>query len=759
MSFDVEKLYSLLPAIYRIRDIEIAERTQLLTPTELARLKVLRDQDPRTAKGQKELDALEAKRQNGPLKSLLAVIAEQTAVLEQNFDQLYDDLFIETCAEWVVPYIGDLVGARGITAFPGASFTQRSIVANTLAYRRRKGTAAALEQLAQDVTDWPASVVEYFQLLATTQYLNHLRPANLSVANIRDVAALESIDTPFDSVTRNLDVRRIATQRGKYNIPNIGVFIYRLQDYPITTAPAYRFDDYRYLFDVLGKDTQLFNRREKELEISHLAEPINVPRPLRRRAMGRALETFYGAEDHSGDKSVLIEVDGKQVLPPEPSSGNPTPPKLRDLITICDLSDLKDKNNNVVTGLNGKAVWAHAPNHKIAIDPELGRIAFPIKSPPEVPVDVRVSYRYGFAMDMGGGEYERASTFASDDPPVRVPKDHLVLQDALDQIKLSGGVVEVETNDRFFETPNISAGPTHGTKIEFRAADHKRPAIVLPGDGSGDLIITGGPNSEVTLNGWLIGGGRLLVPATDADGNKNGLRRLRLVHCTLAPGPIATFEIPHAVSIAAQTADPRLLVEIPDVLVEIDRCIVGPIRAVRGAEVHITDSIIDASAPDEIAFQGTTEDVGASIRIENSTMIGKLFAQTIEYASNTIFLGELGPGDSWLAPVRAERLQQGCVRFSFVPAGSQVPRRHRCQPATSADAARVRPRFTSLRYGDAGYCQLSPVCAAEITRGADDGSEMGAFHNVYEPRRTANLRAALDEYLRFGLEAGIFYAS
>jgi len=759
MSFDVEKLYSLLPAIYRIRDIEIAERTQLLTPAELTRLQSLRGQDTRTAKEQQELEGLEAKQHNGPLRSLLSVIAEQTAVLEQNLDQLYDDLFIETCAEWVVPYIGDLVGARGITAFPGASFTQRAIVANTLAYRRRKGTAAALEQLAQDVTDWPASVVEYFQLLATTQYLNHLRPTNLSVANIRDLAALESINTPFDSVPRNLDVRRIASQRGKYNIPNIGIFLYRLGDYPITSAPAYRFDDQRYLFDVLGKDIQLFNRHQKEDEISHLAEPINVPMPIKRRAMDRALETYYGAEDRSGDKSVLLEIDGRQVVPPDASSGNPNPPKLRDLITICDLSDLKDQNGDVVTDLSGKAVWAHAPKNKIAIDPELGRIALPIKSPPQVVTDLRVSYRYGFAVDMGGGQYERASTFASDDAPVKVPgSPPLTLQDALDQIKTSGGVVEVETNNQFFETPHISAGTTHGATVELRAADHRRPTIILPGDASGDLIISGGPNSEVTLNGWLIGGGRIRVPAVDADGNKNRLRRLRLVHCTLAPGPIAAFEIPD-VNIAAQTAAPRLVIEIPDVLVEIDRCIVGPIRAVRGAEVHITDSIVDASAPDEIAFKGTTEDAGAAVHIENSTVIGKLFAQTIEYASNTIFLSELSAGDSWPAPVRAERLQQGCVRFSFVPAGAQVPRRHRCQPATSADAARVRPRFTSLRYGDAGYCQLSPACPPEIARGADDGSEMGAFHSLYEPRRAANLRAALDEYLRFGLEAGIFYAS
>ena len=43
-------------------------------------------------------------------------------------------------------------------------------------YRRRKGTASMLEQLARDVTGWPARVVEFFELLTTTQYMNHVRP-------------------------------------------------------------------------------------------------------------------------------------------------------------------------------------------------------------------------------------------------------------------------------------------------------------------------------------------------------------------------------------------------------------------------------------------------------------------------------------------------------------------------------------------------------------------------------------------------------
>ena len=131
----------------------------------------------------------------------------------------------------------------------------------------------------------------------------------------------------------------------------------------------------------------------------------------------------------------------------------------------------------------------------------------------------------------------------------------------------------------------------------------------------------------------------------------------------------------------------------------------------------------------------------------------------MELASNTIFFADLEPRDLWPVPVNAERLQAGCVRFSYVPPGSRLPRLYRCQPANIDDAARVQPVFTSLRYGDAGYCQLNQLCAVEIRQGADDQAEMGAFHDLYQPQREANLSSSLDEYLRFGLEAGIFLAS
>ncbi len=46
-----------------------------------------------------------------PQEAMQGEIAIQGGMLDQDTGNLYDDGFVEVCDEWVVPYIGDLVGA------------------------------------------------------------------------------------------------------------------------------------------------------------------------------------------------------------------------------------------------------------------------------------------------------------------------------------------------------------------------------------------------------------------------------------------------------------------------------------------------------------------------------------------------------------------------------------------------------------------------------------------------------------------------
>ncbi len=164
------------------------------------------------------------------------VIEEQIAAVAYDLDQLYDDQFIETCASWVIPYIGDLIGYQSIKGIAAAVDNPRSEVANTISLRRRKGTVLVMEQLARDVTGWSAHAVEFFRVLADTQYMNHIRLGNHYAPDLRRWQPGLYIDTGFDRTSHKVDVRRIASGRGRYNIQNIGIFLWSLSAYSVTGA-------------------------------------------------------------------------------------------------------------------------------------------------------------------------------------------------------------------------------------------------------------------------------------------------------------------------------------------------------------------------------------------------------------------------------------------------------------------------------------------------------------------------------------------
>lgn len=74
----------------------------------------------------------------------------------------------------------------------------------------------------------------------------------------------------------------------------------------------------------------------------------------------------------------------------------------------------------------------------------------------------------------------------------------------------------------------------------------------------------------------------------------------------------------------------------------------------------------------------------------------------------------------------------------------------------------MTPVFSSEEYGDPDYAQLNmgcPICPRGIRIGAEDGSEMGALSHLKQAQREANIRTNLNEYLRFGMEAEIFYVN
>ena len=723
MTLGAAEIYALLPAIHQTRDAAAGE----------------------------------------PLKALLAVVAEQVGVLEQDLRGLYDDEFIETCAPWAVPYIGDLIGWTGL--LPGVPGTAggRAEVANTIGYRRRKGTVIALEQLGADVTGRPVGVVEYFRRLAVNESLHHLRLDAGGYADLRDGSALSHLGGPFETQSRTVDVRRIAPRyrtqanpdpvaldialhgAGRHNIPDVGAWVWRWIAYPVADQPAHQVDRQRFLFSPLGADMPLFNFPALRTSFDHLTRRADVPQPIGRREFHDDPVGFYGP-----DQSVLVNADG-------------SPVDVAD-ICVCNLSDIFPGGN-----------WAAGPAGKIAIDPVLGRISFPANRPP--PGRVTVRYSYGFPADIGGGPYDRAQRLPLDQSKVTwravvgagatdlfglpltfeeaVAAFNNQAQGVIGLIVLAGFTVldvALTGSDAIDVKPGsqlwIIAAETHGPEggggwnpVNARVTLHGDVEIFGASDPN-DLTDSA-PQGQVFLSGVLLAGAIRLTG-----------RRLSvgLQDCTLVPGNGLTRD--------GQPANPdaaSLTIEPAGTSLTLERTITGPVLINAAASARIIDSIVDATAPWRVAFAGPDgSGEGGTLQVEDSTVIGKVRTHLMPLASNTILMARRTALDPWQAAIWCTRRQSGCIRFCFVPSDALTPRQYRCLPNDPGLEQALTPQFVTLRYGRPSYALLSGDCPVAAWQGADDGSQIGAYHLLYETQGTANYRARLDEYLPFNLEAGIF---
>ncbi len=806
-----ERLYSLLPALHRIRD-----------------------------------DA-----QGEPLRALLAILEHELLAVRDDTQGLYDDWFIETCSEWVVPYIGDLLGVELMRSSEAEGFSRRGYIANTLSYRRRKGTAAVIEQLARDVTGWPARAVEYFERLCTSQHSQHIRLHAPATISLRDSNALELVGGPFGDDCRTGEVRLITSRRGRFNIPNIGVHLWRLRPYPLKRVEARAFAGDgapgRYHFSPLGVRAPLFNVPRSEVELVHLAEERDVPARLRRRALYAELKPVVErgetppADGWFGEQPVLrvFRIAGgveKEIVPPQ--------------LRICNLD----------VGDDPATTWPRPKDAgHVHVDPESGRLVFPESSVEATPETVLVDYAYGFSGDLGGGPYDRrASVGDRFDVPESgaggvhhgVSRDHKALGDEVIHASLAAAIerwnvdaleawadgraltrVISVMDSRTYEGaltlanrgcvvmppgsqlrivaarwPTEIDDPVAGS--EKRTAGRLDPTDVRP-HVLGDLEVLGLADptgadwaGRLELDGLLIEGAITVLPGA--------LGALAIRHCTLVPG-LGGLRIDSTESLtsstSALTTNSGLELELTRSIVDgisltgsigslrVTNCIVdtgGMRRAVSGHELvkFVESELGEALSPQlntatnaaladadiELVTITWTETNGYSLAgdganadIRLSTLLGRLELRALE-GSESLFVGE----------IEARVVQEGCLRYSYSTPTSRTPQRFRCQPDLAVAAAktaakdggkkpedvdlkqvneRVRPFFTSTTYGHAAYCQLARSAAAELTTGAEDGSEMGAFSMLKQAHRESNLHAALEQYLRFGLDAGVFYAT
>ena len=532
----------------------------------------------------------------GQLEAWLNILDQTQAALRDNIDALYHDLFIESCHDWVIPYIADLLGTSHLSGDP---WTLRADVARTIKHRRRKGTLGAIESLTYALSRWAVHSVELRERIAWTQHLNHQRPdrngapplpllmeESGSIGSavqggtiaLRDPALLSFYDGAFDPFARVIDVKPIGSGALRHNFPNLAIFLWRLQGYslPVIRAAFNKNERFEPLpeplpagdaefvvgFDLhpLAEPMVLFNthRYNADAEPPDLTSMDAVPGPM---PMARLSE-----DTPTGKPEAYVEVEFY-------SATSDLPSELTDdrVGLTLYLPDSLSAADWKIRGAN-LCAWQHGlrpklREYEIAIDPEHGRILFGVTDQTSeadvIEQGLYASPTYGFSGACGAQPITRSNltgnrisvsfdSYVDEAGVTHNAANGIGLQRALNDLPDRTEPLLIEIEDSRTYPLNLNAvsgiGDELGLKVlrlseslHIRAASGQRPIIRLVRPLAfrpDDVSDPGTADLNVHLEGLYLScrRGSTYFPAGTALIERAAVNRLRLEGCTLDPG-------------------------------------------------------------------------------------------------------------------------------------------------------------------------------------------------------------------------------
>lgn len=743
------------------------------------------------------------------LKAYLATVESAFSAIHENIEWLYHDLFIDTCDEWVIPYIADLVGASHLS---GDARTLRADVADTIALRRRKGTLAAIERLAANLTGWASRAVELRENLGWTQHLNHLRPdaggrshyANPAMTRfpirrggtvpIRDAARLSLLGTPFDQAAYTADVKPATDGAVHPNLPNLAIFLWRLLSHRLqTTRPLMQGVDnnaaaagdeaphaVRFNLDALGRVVRLFNvyRPENAIRQGRLTLPDEVNGPIPAARLNSNAE--------AGNPEAYVHVD----------TFDPTNLAALDL-------DLFDAGLNVFVPVNpfGGVTWSFrggnlrawaagvrppVRTHEIVVDPVLGRVLIGVGNAAErdainVVTDgfaqnVMFAYSYASAGEVGAHPLSRSprpTTFQGEAATVRIANSLLTpgaLQTELANLHNEPQPTIVEITDSLIHdidlatiagTATTADGPValqFNRSVIIRAADGHRPTIRLseplrlrPTDPTDASVQT----LTVRFEGVFITRGPGF-PANEPLVARTAVASVEFLDCTLDPGG---FRVCNG-SRETSPVIPSIRLGFPHGFANaadetafavtpkllLQRTITGPLHIHDSYSLETDSCIVDAR-------RGVLDSTDNTFAIVDNANSPAGWGPRLK-AKHTVFFGRVrvkeaaGAGSIFVHRLEVHNNQKGCIKYSYFRGDAdRLPQNHACVTGNNA-----RLRFTSEWFGDGGYAQLAHGTDSRIlTRGPGD-DQMGAFGALHqEAHKWINLQVRLREFMPLGV--------
>lgn len=558
-------------------------------------------------------------------RAYLRVFEQTFGAVHENIEALYHDHFIETCDDWVIPYIADLLGT---THLQGEARTLRADVADTIALRRRKGTLGVIERLAANLTGWAARGVELRENLAWTQHLNHQRPdtggtpphaySRLTrfyvprggTVPVRDPAMLSQIGGPFSPFAHTVDVKPATSLAAHYNLPNLAIFLWRLAAYRLrVTRPVFRNPlpvvgipgpiaaneaafGARFDFHPLGRPVRLFNtyRADPYAEPPRLAAADEVPGPIPdARLTTPPVASFVrdttspanpvlDARQWTGNPAAYVDLDTytpgvPPALPIGIEVGDSGIQLFLPAATFGSFTDWTFRGDNLCAWESG--LRRPLGRHEIVIDPDIGRVLFGVDTAAQVTAlqnNLLVGFTYGAVGEIGAHpvDHEPRPTTVGAEPTGQMPPSVRAINGFANPNALRDALTDVNT---------ITA------PVLIEIADSLVHELDLGDAALPTLNEAGGPN--------LLLGSSLVIRA--ADGHRPIIRLARplrfrptIVRSPTAPGQPAVdaavrnllvrFEGVHVVASAAATfpATAALIMRAAIARLEIIDCTFDP---------------------------------------------------------------------------------------------------------------------------------------------------------------------------------------
>jgi hypothetical protein len=705
----------------------------------------------------------------GPLQELLNRIGAETATVRRSIDRLWENQSIETCDDWVVPYIGDLLATRLVSCLDARA--QRLDVAKTIYYRRRAGTLGVLEELAADIAGRDARVVEFFRRLGRTRHQFDPPIGNVFGASAKAWGPTTTY-APGDVVTNGANAYQCAGggisaagggPNGTGTAITDGSVTWRFFEPEGSLVPAVieglaginsrtpigGFADLRNAygaantngaFDEFAHTADLRRGAQSSgwYNISHLgvfiwwlqsfpitgATPVSngqTPPCFTFDPSGRQLQLFAPSSRISQDFGEhWVSPDEWQV-----------PVAVRSVLWNSYPDQLYPAAFWV--GLGGGVSPAPVARDQVMIHPQHGLFSF-VATP--LAGEILTQYHFGFMSDIGAGGFPDQLL-----EPVTFPASVTTLSGGTG-LATALGALTADTTINIADSRTY-AGPTAPVTlpdktIAVTVTDRQRP-VVRWKNGGATWTITGTGGSLVLQGMWLQGADIVLAGKFDT---------VSLRYVTLDPGnsdpngPLIGTAID-----GTPLAPVHLWIEASIGTLTLERCISGPIRTRNGGAVEqmtATDSIIQAistPAGNDYALQS---DIG-TISLARCTVLGRAAVHRLE-ASECV-LDDVAI---------AEDTQHGCVRFSAYAQGSALHAPYRSVMVPPV----VGQLFVSRRFGEPHYARLrrladaaiiDPQTGDTILGGAQNGSEMGAFTGEKMTLRKRGLEIKFEEYAPLGV--------